>query len=149
MLKNNKIIKEYHALTHGKTENLFEIKIKQEILNNYNKKIKPLKNITHTTFKTIKSNLGFSLIKAFPKTGKMHQIRIHLAYIGNPIVCDNKYGNIALNKEFKKYGYYKLFLHSASIKFNCPITNEKIIIKAPYDDKMNAILKKIGIINNE
>ncbi|MDP2763056.1 MAG: RluA family pseudouridine synthase [Enterobacteriaceae bacterium] len=148
LLKKGKIIKEYHIIVSGKTKKKFKINLKQEILNNYNKKIKKTETITTTYCETIKNYDTFSFIKAFPKTGKMHQLRIHLAHIGNPIACDNKYGNVLLNKNFKLFGISRLFLHSASIKFKCPITNESFNIKAPYDNNMTMILNKIGIIKN-
>ena len=48
-------------------------------------------------------------------TGRMHQIRRHLAMIGNPVFGDDKYGDFSLNKKLKKYGVRRLLLHSSRL----------------------------------
>ncbi|GHV12126.1 hypothetical protein FACS189491_04570 [Spirochaetia bacterium] len=58
----------------------------------------------------------FSLLELELGTGRMHQIRRHLAQIGNPVLGDDKYGNFALNRELRKsMGLHRLLLHSARL----------------------------------
>ncbi len=132
LLLKKKIKKEYHTLVEGNTKAAFKIKITQKILNFYNRKIKKKNKQTETYCKIIKFKKKQSLIKVFPKTGKTHQIRIHLAHIGYPIVFDKKYGKKLSNKINNKK---KMFLHSKSIKFKCPISKIKFYIKTHYNNK--------------
>jgi 23S rRNA pseudouridine955/2504/2580 synthase len=57
-----------------------------------------------------------SLVRVRIETGRMHQIRLHLARFGHPVVMDSQHGNFAFNKAFRKaYGLKRQFLHAASI----------------------------------
>ena len=68
------------------------------------------------TFYTVKAGGDFSLLELELGTGRMHQIRRHLAQIGHPLLGDSKYGNFALNREQKKTrGLRELLLHAHSI----------------------------------
>lgn len=72
-----------------------------------------------TEYEVLASTNELSLIKVHLLTGRTHQIRVHLSYIGHPVVGDTKYGNFSFNKEFyKKYKFENQFLHSCKIKFN-------------------------------
>lgn len=70
-----------------------------------------------TEFKVRKLFNEFSLVEAYPKTGRMHQIRVHFSSIGHPVVGDKKY---ASKKTFQKMPFYRQFLHSAEISFFVP-----------------------------
>ena len=59
----------------------------------------------------------FSLLEVTIKTGRTHQIRVHLAASGHPIAGDDKYGDFELNKALAKQGLKRMFLHAASIAF--------------------------------
>jgi 23S rRNA pseudouridine955/2504/2580 synthase len=89
---------------------------------------------SETRYKTLLVKDDFSLLELELGTGRMHQIRKHLSSIGNPILGDDKYGNFAVNKAFKKSGgAKKLFLHAKSLKI--PGRNGNIIeVSAPLPD---------------
>ncbi len=62
---------------------------------------------------------GVSLLRVRIKTGRMHQIRIHLSRIGHPVVMDDQYGDFGFNKEFRKtYGFKRQFLHAEKLAFS-------------------------------
>lgn len=144
LLIKKKITKEYHALVKGRTMTTFDTLINQTTLNNYNKKIKKNNTITETHYETIKQyKHDYSLIKIFPITGKLHQIRIHLTHIGHPIAHDIKYGNKSFNEDASKKQLNRLFLHAKSIKFTCPISKKDFYIKANYELKLKNIIKEI------
>ncbi len=64
------------------------------------------------------SNDKYSLLEVHLKTGRTHQIRVHLASIGHEVIGDKKYGDFSLNSEFKKkYNYENQFLHAYKISF--------------------------------
>jgi len=73
--------------------------------------------ITH--FKVQKSFQNASLLEVQIETGRTHQIRIHMASIGHPIIGDQTYGDKKINKAFKeKYGLTRQFLHASSITYD-------------------------------
>ena len=78
------------------------------------------------------------LVRVGLETGRKHQIRIHFAQIGHPLLGDSKYGDFELNRRFKKeFGLSRLFLHSAYLEFNW--NGKKIRI----EDKLPMELEKI------
>lgn len=88
--------------------------------------VKGMMKKSGTQYKTVLTKDGFSFLELELGTGRMHQIRKHLASIGHPILGDDKYGDFAVNKAFKKAGgAKKLFLHARSLRF--PEQNGKLI----------------------
>ena len=73
---------------------------------------------------------GFSLLEVTIKTGRTHQIRVHLAAQGFPIVGDDKYGDFELNKALQRQGLKRMFLHAWRLQFQHPATGEKIELLA-------------------
>ncbi|MCB1711087.1 MAG: RluA family pseudouridine synthase [Candidatus Riesia sp.] len=143
VFKNQLIIKEYHTVVYGHTKPEFFVKTSCMLLNKYNNKVKSSNKIVVTKCVTLYNYKCFSLLKVFLLTGKLHQIRIHLAHIGHPIVCDNKYGNISLNKLFLKYNINSMFLHAKSISFTCPSTRSLIVANVKYDYKIASLIRVV------
>jgi 23S rRNA pseudouridine1911/1915/1917 synthase len=83
----------------------------------------------------------FALLECFPKTGRTHQIRVHLAFIGYPIVGDTVYGRRKAALGIKRH-----FLHAESITLISPATMQTIAISAPLPAELNAILAKLEAI---
>lgn len=81
---------------------------------------------SHSTFKVLETKNNISLVQACPITGRTHQLRIHLASSGSPIIGDTVYGPFKTAKEF---GNPRIQLHAAYLQF--PIGNTKIEINAP------------------
>jgi len=94
----------------------------------------------YTIFKPVEQYNGFTLMNAQIKTGRTHQIRIHAAQLGFPIVGDSKHGDFAFNRECKKQGFKRMFLHAAEISFQLPNSRERTTIHAPIDDELKAFL---------
>ena len=84
-----------------------------------------------------------TLVKASPVTGRTHQIRVHTQYTGHPIACDDKYGDRDFDQKMQQIGLNRLFLHAYSIRFEHPRTGEEMVITAPLDKKMKAVLAKL------
>ncbi len=73
-----------------------------------------------------------TLLQVTIKTGRTHQIRVHLAHAGHPIVGDPKYGEFARNKAFAKaQGVARMYLHAAELSFDHPASGERITLCAP------------------
>ena len=71
-----------------------------------------------------------TLLEVTIKTGRTHQIRVHLASQGQPIVGDDKYGDFDLNKRLQKLGMKRMFLHAWRLQFNHPASGERIELNA-------------------
>ena len=65
-----------------------------------------------------------SLLEAQLKTGRTHQIRVHLAHLGFPILGDEKYGDFTLNKRLRPAGLKRMALHAWRMAFPHPITGD-------------------------
>ncbi len=85
----------------------------------------------HTVFTRRKSWPGYSLLEAQLKTGRTHQIRVHLAEFGCPIAGDDKYGDFALNKALAKQGLKRMFLHAWRLSLKHPVTGQALELEAP------------------
>ena len=84
----------------------------------------------------------YSLIKLLPKTGRLHQLRIHLNKISHPLIGDPKYGDRFHNRMFiKEFDCDKLFLHAQNIEFTHPFLSKKIAIQADFLSDWLKILK--------
>jgi 23S rRNA pseudouridine955/2504/2580 synthase len=69
---------------------------------------------------------AFTLLEATIKTGRTHQIRVHLASAGYPIAGDDKYGDFELNRELHKQGLKRMFLHAWRLQFDHPASGERM-----------------------
>ena len=98
---------------------------------------------SHTIFTLQKNWPGFSLLEAQLKTGRTHQIRVHLSHLGFPIAGDDKYGDFARNRELMKVGLKRMFLHAHSIAFNHPLTGEAMQISAPLPPDLASFVAKL------
>lgn len=77
----------------------------------------------------------YSLIEAYPKTGRMHQIRKHLNHLRHPIIGDRPHGCNKQNRLFKeRWNMTTMLLHAQELALTHPVTNEAITLKArPFD----------------
>ncbi len=83
---------------------------------------------------------GFTLLEVTIKTGRTHQIRVHLAASGHPIVGDDKYGDFELNKALQKQGLKRMFLHAWRLQFNHPASGERVELIAPLPPELERFI---------
>ncbi|MDD2885310.1 MAG: RluA family pseudouridine synthase [Dechloromonas sp.] len=86
---------------------------------------------SHTVFRLLARWPGMSLLEAQLKTGRTHQIRVHLAHLGFPILGDEKYGDFALNKALSPAGLKRMALHAWRMDFHHPLTAGPLRCTAP------------------
>ena len=92
-----------------------------------------------TRYTVLRSAGGKSLIEVRPKTGRTHQIRVHFAAIGNPIIGDALYGT----PDARLIGRH--FLHAARLGFEHPTTGERVAFESPPPSEMRAVLEGLGM----
>ena len=84
---------------------------------------------------------AFTLLDISLKTGRTHQIRVHLAHAGHAIVGDPKYGDFALNKQVaREYRFARMFLHARELAFDHPASGERITLAAALPADCAALL---------
>jgi 23S rRNA pseudouridine955/2504/2580 synthase len=91
-----------------------------------------------TRIRKLRNSTDFSLLEVELMTGRTHQIRVHLAHAGYPIVGDDKYGDFALNRQLKQ----RLLLHAAKLAFRHPVSGETVKLESPLPAEMKAFLEK-------
>jgi 23S rRNA pseudouridine1911/1915/1917 synthase len=131
MFEDKKVIKTYYAVTIGEMDYRGKITSKID-----GKKSQSNYSLSHSV--PSKKFGKLNLIQLKPQTGRRHQLRKHLAEIGNPILGDKEYG--IQNFILKGKG---LYLHAYSLKFIHPFTNEKIHLKDELPEKFKKIFIKI------
>ncbi|MGH8692102.1 MAG: pseudouridine synthase, partial [Burkholderiales bacterium] len=92
--------------------------------------------------KRLKSTSEFSFLEVELLTGRTHQIRVHLAHAGHPILGDDKYGDFALNRDVAKQGVKRLFLHAARLAFKHPLSGEELRLESALPADMRAFIDK-------
>jgi 23S rRNA pseudouridine955/2504/2580 synthase len=80
------------------------------------------------------------LLEVTIKTGRTHQIRVHLASQGPPIAGDDKYGEFDANKALHRIGLRRMFLHAWQLHFDHPGTGERVSLLAPLPSELQALL---------
>ncbi|MGL5318580.1 MAG: pseudouridine synthase [Bacteroidales bacterium] len=136
MIQTNAVEKEYLALVRGWFPDNVDLDhpVKNEKGNSKE---------AHTIFKNVKhyeieipsgryTTTRFSLIECFPKSGRWHQLRQHLAHLRHYIINDRVHGDGKCNRFFSDhFGHREMFLHAVRLTFEHPVTKQQIIIHAP------------------
>jgi len=153
-LRKKNVQKYYHALVKGRwsakvtkvTEGLRKNDLKSGervvIVDNVNGKE------SETRFRVLQTYDGATLVRAFPVTGRTHQIRVHCQVKGHPIACDAKYGAEDFDGRMRDLGLKRLFLHAASIEFTHPRTEQRLKVEAPLGKELEQALKKLTKANH-
>jgi len=145
--KERKIEKTYIALVHGKLKDssgvikspLGKIGIKQTTKIKGKKELKGKEAITE--YKVKKRFNNYTLLEIYPKTGRTHQIRVHLKSIYHPIVGDVLYG-----KKVENIKINRLFLHAFQLKL-VTLSGKNIFIQTDLPEELTGILSSLNLKN--
>lgn len=99
---------------------------------------------SHTVFRLVARWESYSLLEAELKSGRTHQIRVHCAHLGFPIIGDEKYGDFALNKALPKEGIKRMFLHAWKISFPHPLNGTPLVLEAPLPDALTRFIEQLS-----
>lgn len=89
-----------------------------------------------------------SLLEARIKTGRTHQIRVHLAHLGFPVLGDERYGDFALNRELRRQGLRRMFLHASTLTLTHPETGCELRLRSPLATDLVHFLQTIGPLDD-
>jgi len=102
----------------------------------------------HTVFNLRHRYGPFSLLEAELRTGRTHQIRVHLAHLGFPIVGDDKYGDFELNRRVARgeFGvpFGRMFLHACATRFRHPVSGAPMALDSALDRECSDFLRGLG-----
>lgn len=93
-----------------------------------------------TLYRAIEYFADNTLLEVHPHTGRTHQVRVHLAWLGYPIVGDVVYG-----RRRQRLLRTRHFLHAARIRFSHPVTSEEVEFEAPLPPELAAVLKRLRL----
>ena len=100
-----------------------------------------------TTFRRVWSGAHVSLVEAYPRTGRFHQVRRHMKHIHHPLIGDANYGKGALNRTYREeFGLARLALHAASLTFEHPETGVRMTIDSVLPDDLRGPFERIGVV---
>ena len=149
MFLNRSIKKQYLALVQGCWKESVK-KVDAPLLKNHLKSGERVVKVDEggkpsvTRFRVIRRFEGATLLEAIPLTGRTHQIRVHAACSGHPILGDEKYGDDKVNKACQKNGLRRMFLHSSGLSFGLSkASNEEVNLCAPLDADLIAYLNRL------
>jgi 23S rRNA pseudouridine955/2504/2580 synthase len=98
---------------------------------------------------------SYSLLDVTIKTGRTHQIRVHLCHEGHAIIGDEKYGDFALNKALAKgsavagYKFDRMFLHARELRIPHPVTGEEVCVNAPLPAECQGLVDHLAASANK
>lgn len=148
--KERTVSKKYLTLVHGEmkpSEGEVDAPIERSPFNRMHFGVFPGGREAQTVYRKIagyqlilgKETEQFSLLEVEPKTGRTHQIRVHMKYVNHPVVADPIYGgrkNLQADLEFCP----RLFLHATNLTFAHPVTSEKMVMVAPLPEELEKVL---------
>jgi RluA family pseudouridine synthase len=146
--RDHQIEKKYIAVCHGrppKKSGVIEVKLARTLQRNSGTKVTVDENgqPSKSHYAVLRSNGRFSTLQVTLGTGRTHQIRVHLAYIGCPVVGDVRYGDKDLDKGLFGSGniFRRLYLHAHLISFVHPLDTKRLTLTAPVPDEFSELMK--------
>ncbi|MFN8770772.1 MAG: RluA family pseudouridine synthase [Neisseriaceae bacterium] len=149
LIRSSKLKKTYLALTIGEMENISQtvkVPLYKYITKDGERRVKVDKELgqfSHTIFNILTRYENYTLVKAEIKTGRTHQIRVHLQHIGYPIAMDDKYGVFEINRKLTKLGLKRMFLHAFELEFIHPITDKAVKIQANLPQELQKFVQTL------
>jgi 23S rRNA pseudouridine955/2504/2580 synthase len=142
------IAKRYYALVKGRWRNALQHvrePLFKYLLPDGERRVRvaPEGKTAHSIVRLVARWENFSLVEVELKTGRTHQIRVHLSHLGFPIAGDDKYGDFSLNRELQKAGLKRMFLHAAKLALPHPISGESLVLESPLPTELRAFIDNL------
>jgi len=139
--KHRQVTKTYMALVEGHVEpreGVIDAPVGRD--KQQRKKMAVVRNgrEASTTYRAVEYFRDHTLLEVHPRTGRTHQVRVHLAWLGYPVVGDTVYG-----RRRQRLLRGRHFLHAARLRFTHPATGEEMALEVPMPPKLKAVLKQL------
>lgn len=95
-----------------------------------------------TVFHPLERHAGWTLADVELHTGRMHQIRVHAAYSGHPVMGDERYGDHEANRALRQFGLRRLFLHASRVAFELPEQGE-VAVQTGLSKELALVLQRL------
>ncbi|MEJ2453188.1 MAG: 23S rRNA pseudouridine(955/2504/2580) synthase RluC [Candidatus Thiodiazotropha sp.] len=148
LMRANKVDKRYLALLAGSWRKGVQ-RVDAPLLKNTLQggervvRVDPEGKPAQTHFKRLERFDEATLVEVELITGRTHQIRVHSAWLGSPVLGDTKYGDEAANRRLRQLGLRRLFLHAHKIRFRWPDEKRDTVIEAPLPEALQAVLANL------
>jgi 23S rRNA pseudouridine1911/1915/1917 synthase len=139
--RNREVRKIYLALVRGRVqppEGIIEVPIGRDPGDRQRMTALPEGRYARTRYRIVEFFRKHTLLEAHPYTGRTHQVRVHLSWLGHPVVGDNRYGprRQPLLKD-------RHFLHALRLGFTHPTTGEDMTFEAPLPSELDDVLRRL------
>ncbi|MCX7571360.1 RluA family pseudouridine synthase [Tumebacillus sp. DT12] len=140
MLAERTVSREYRALVQGKVvqkKGLIDAPIGRDRYHATRRRVSQTGKAAQTEYEVVTRYRNATLVKARLRTGRTHQIRVHFAHLGHPLVGDELYGGSTVQ-------FGRQALHAALLRFPHPLTGELLEIEAPMPDDLADLLQRLA-----
>ncbi|MFD2190157.1 RluA family pseudouridine synthase [Pistricoccus aurantiacus] len=146
-LKRRQMNKQYLALVAGRwpaRRDYVSVRLDRFEAGNGERRVRvdPQGKVARTRFAVRETFNETTLIEAEPVTGRTHQIRVHAAHAGHPLLGDDKYGSRQGEALAQRLKLPRLFLHAAALTFPEPASGRPVHVKAPLGSELDDVLKR-------
>jgi 23S rRNA pseudouridine1911/1915/1917 synthase len=147
--KSRQVRKEYLALVHGnprRPEDTIRAPVGRDPRHRTRMSVRPRRSREAVTHYRVERQYGpFSLLRVRIETGRTHQIRVHLAHVGHPVVGDSTYGGqraraLPATLARRVVALDRVFLHAWRLEFRHPLSGESLRFESPLPEKLRAFL---------
>jgi 23S rRNA pseudouridine955/2504/2580 synthase len=152
LIRANRVDKRYLALLAGswrKGSKTVNMPLKKNTLQGGERvvRVDPEGKPAETQYRRITRYADATLVEVTLITGRTHQIRVHSAWLGSPILGDTKYGSEESNREMRALGLKRLFLHAHEIHFRWPGEKQVCRFEAPLPEELEMVLNQLKKFN--
>ncbi len=143
MLREGEVRKDYVAVVKGRWKGggrKVDVALQKFVTSAGERRVSPREDGARaiTQFRPLRIGDDYSEVEARLLTGRTHQIRVHAAHIGHPILGDDKYGDFDLNKRLARQGVKRLLLHARRLSLAHPLTRAAIELESPMPSDMQS-----------
>ena len=136
LLQNTPVVKTYHALVYGcpkENSGTIDAPIARKSLPSLLREVSPDGKPSITKYRVLEKHDGYTKLALTPVTGRTHQLRLHCAYMGYPILGDPQYGNDASTVFSARWELTHQLLCACTLELNHPITGEPLTLHSRLD----------------
>ena len=149
MMREGKVNKHYLALVQGRVANdrqHVRAPLTKWLTTTGERRVKvdDQGQSAHTIVQCVRRLPSHTLVDAELRTGRTHQIRVHLTSLGHPIVGDTKYGDDDLQNLWRSQGVKRMYLHAWQLRFQHPLTDEPLSLTSDMPAAFEQMMEQFG-----